>query len=110
MNNPFRRWHTFETRIIRVAASDATDDAKKCSEIVCVGQDDEKQINKALAEVNNPNSKLSFVELSKRREWRWPWQAKKMVTILEAGTVILSEGTFHINKTINLDKAHIVGI
>lgn len=95
----FIRWHILEGKVIKVAASDATPEAKADSQFSCSGERDEEVINKALEELERPENiitgnictgesgqgiylpaGLNWREIKRKREWRWPWQPKIKVT------------------------------
>lgn len=101
MNNPFRRWHILEGKIVRVAAADAKPEAKAQAQFVCTGYEDEKQINQATEELSHPDHNWIVGEIRRTREWRWPWQAEVKTTSIGGGAVMLSEGTFYITSTLD---------
>jgi len=105
IQNPFRRWHILEGKVVKVAAVDASIDNKSQSHFICTGDNDERVINKAIEQLDCPEGNWDWREIRRKREWRWPWQPEVKITKLgEGGTVFLQEGLFSIGETIKLDN------
>ena len=127
----FTRWHILEGKVVKVAAADATAEAKADSHLICSGDKDEEVINKAIEELEHSGngnvitgnvctgdsshgiylpSGCTWHEVKRKREWRWPWQPKVKVTRLgEGGTVLLSEGTFNITEAVETKGIRLEG-
>jgi len=113
MNNPFRRWHILLTKQTKVAARDSRPSEKQHCEFVCDELlPDSVTIQQALDSLNYPQYRLcpgnngevtirrlwEWVEVKRKREWRWPWQPSIRVTKHGQGGRIVLEGTFDVTE------------